>query len=283
MKLVDAIGREHSRVSAATPPRIVSLVPSLTELLCTLGLGPYLVGRTGFCVHPAGEVAAVVKVGGTKSVNITKMRALAPTHVIVNVDENEKPTVDILAQFIPNVIVTHPLSPLDNPALYRLLGGIFGAGSKAEELCAAFEVEYAQLMNLPRPAPKTVLYCIWKDPWMTVSRDTYIAEMLNLIGWTHWIGHEEPAPRYPAFEWSKPLLAAVDEILLSSEPFRFSGKHVAALARQTGKPVRLIDGELISWYGSRAIEGLRYLRRLAEEPAAMDIEQSRPARATSAG
>lgn len=265
MKLIDAVGHEHRTIASSPAPRIVSLVPSLTELLCDLGLAQRLVGRTGFCVHPAQTVRAIAKVGGTKDVNLGKIRALAPTHLIVNIDENEKPTVDALAEFIPHVIVTHPLAPRDNLALYRLLGGIFGAEEKARQLCAAFEREYAALAGLPARAPKTVLYCIWKDPWMTVSRDTYIAQMLALIGWRHWTSADpaESGRRYPEFDWSQPLADAIDEVLLSSEPYRFTEAHVDALERQIGRPVQLVDGEMLSWYGSRAIGGLRYLRELA--------------------
>ncbi|UUZ50195.1 helical backbone metal receptor [Massilia sp. B-10] len=114
----------------------MSLVPSITELLCDLGLAPQLVGRTGFCIHPAASVAAIAKVGGTKDVNLDKIRKLAPTHVVVNIDENTKPTADALAEFVPNVIVTHPLGPRDNLDLARLLGGIFCAEQQAEALCA---------------------------------------------------------------------------------------------------------------------------------------------------
>jgi ABC-type Fe3+-hydroxamate transport system substrate-binding protein len=262
MKLIDAIGREHHALDA--PPRIVSLVPSITELLCDLGLAQRLVGRTGFCVHPAEVVRAIPKVGGTKDVKLDKIRRLAPTHLIVNMDENEKPTVDALAQFIPHVIVTHPLAPTDNRALYRLLGGIFGAQEKAETLCAAFEQESAALADLPPRAPKTVLYCIWQDPWMTVSRDTYIARMLAQIGWQQWQADPVDAARYPKFIWSDDLVRAVDAVLLSSEPYRFTETHVDALERQIGKPVHLIDGEMMSWYGSRASAGLRYLRTISD-------------------
>lgn len=115
--------------------RIVSLVPSLTELVCALGLGERLVGRTGYCIHPIEALRSVPKVGGTKTVNLQKIRALAPTHLIVNVDENEKPTVDALREFIPHVIVTHPLVVEDNFVLYRRLGDVFGASAQAEVLC----------------------------------------------------------------------------------------------------------------------------------------------------
>ena len=258
MKLIDAAGVEHQ--AAEAQPRIVSLVPSVTELLCDLGLADRLVGRTGFCIHPAETVRAIAKVGGTKDVNIEKIRRLAPTHLVVNIDENEKPTVDALAAFVPNVIVTHPLAPRDNLALYRLLGGIFGAEDAAERLCGAFELEYAALAALPRQPPRRVLYCIWQDPWMTVSRHTYIAGMLALSGMQQWQAPDER--RYPVFSWSDALAQEIDEVLLSSEPYRFTDAHVAAIERQTGKPARLVDGEMMSWYGSRAIAGLRYLREL---------------------
>ncbi len=262
MMLIDAVGRQHRAVAPNAPPRIVSLVPSITELLCDLGLAPALVGRTGFCIHPAETVRAIAKVGGTKDVNVDKIRRLAPTHLIVNIDENEKPTVDALAQFIPQVIVTHPLAPRDNLALYRLLGGIFGAERAADALCAAFEQEYAALQAQPKSPAQTMLYCIWKDPWMTISRDTYIARMMAEIGWQCWVPPADAA-RYPRFEWSDRMVQAIDGVLLSSEPYRFTETHADALEKQIGKPVQLLDGEMMSWYGSRAVAGLRYLRQLA--------------------
>lgn len=258
----DALGSRHAVVDPATPPRIVSLVPSVTELVCDLGLSSYLVGRTGFCIHPAAQLKNVPKIGGTKDVNIEKIRQLRPTHLLVNIDENEKPTVDALAEFISHVIVTHPLRPLDNLELYRMVGGIFGATAQAEKLCAAFQLELDGLLAMPARASSRVLYCIWQDPWMTVARDTYIAQMLALKGWQQW----QPADvtvRYPCFTWSASLLSEIDQILLSSEPYRFTDAHADALEKQTGKPVMLVDGEMLSWYGSRAIEGLRYLRNLS--------------------
>lgn len=259
MTLQDALGRLHEPVASA--PRIVSLVPSITELLCDLGLAGALVGRTGFCIHPAEVVRHIPKIGGTKDVNIDKIRKLAPTHLIVNIDENEKPVVDALAAFIPHVIVTHPLAPRDNLALYCLLGAIFRVEGAAQRLCEAFEREYAALAARPKRSPQTMLYCIWKDPWMTVSPDTYIARMMAEIGWRCREVHPMDA-RYPQFEWSDELVRSVDGVLLSSEPYRFTDGHAAALEQRIGKPVRLVDGEMMSWYGSRAIAGLRYLRQL---------------------
>ena len=259
--LTDAIGQAHAVIDSAQTPRIVSLVPSVTELVCDLGLSSRLVGRTGFCIHPQSLLSGVPKIGGTKDVNIDKIRSLAPTHLIVNIDENEKPTVEALAQFIPHIIVTHPLAPEDNLDLYRLIGGIFNASDKAEQLCAAFTREYEATRVLAQSTPYRVLYCIWKDPWMTVSRDTYIARMLALVGWQQC--DIESDKRYPEFRWDAALVDSVDEILLSSEPYHFTDIHTNALENQLGKPVRLVDGERLSWYGSRAIAGLAYLRELS--------------------
>jgi ABC-type Fe3+-hydroxamate transport system substrate-binding protein len=257
--LIDALGQRHEPAPGA---RIVCLVPSITELLCELGLAPQLVGRTGFCIHPHDVVANIPKVGGTKDVNIQKIRKLAPTHVVVNIDENEKPTVEKLAEFVPHVVVTHPNTPRDNLQLARLMGGIFGVEEAAERWCAAFEEEYAALRALPPGPARTVLYCIWQDPWMTVSGDTYIASMLAELGWkVPQLGNGE---RYPRFEWSQTLVEGLDAVLLSTEPYRFTEEHADALEKQLGVPVFLVDGEMMSWYGSRALEGLRYLRKLRE-------------------
>ncbi|MBJ7311823.1 helical backbone metal receptor [Rugamonas sp. CCM 8940] len=258
MSFIDAIGTAHA---AAPQARIVSLVPSITELLCELGLAGQLLGRTGFCIHPAETVAAIPKVGGTKDVNVEKIRKLAPTHLVVNIDENEKPTVAALAEFVPHIVVTHPNTPFDNLALVRLMGGIFCAEPAAEAWCAAFAAEYAALQAAPRGPAQTMLYCIWQDPWMSVSADTYIANMLAQIGWrVPALG----AGRYPRFDWSPQLLEQIDGVLLSSEPYRFTEAHADALEKQIGKPVLLVDGEMLSWYGTRALQGLRYLRQLAQ-------------------
>jgi len=257
MTFIDSLGQQHM---ASPDARIVSLVPSITELLCELGLAPQLVGRTGFCIHPEDVVRAIPKVGGTKDVNIDKIGKLAPTHLVVNIDENEKPTVDRLAEFVPNIVVTHPLAPEDNIPLARLMGGIFCAQPRAHAWCAEFEAELKALRAAPKGPPQRVLYCIWQDPWMSISRDTYIARMLAEIGW---LIPELGGARYPRFEWNEALLSQIDQVLLSSEPYRFTEAHADALERQLGKPVQLVDGEMMSWYGSRALQGIRYLGGLA--------------------
>ncbi len=254
-------------------PRIVSLVPSITELLIDLGLHAHIVGRTGFCIHPAEAVRDIPKVGGTKDVNLEKIRRLAPTHVIVNVDENRLPDVEALREFVPQVVVTHPQAPQDNPTLYRQMAETFaqvpGMHERAETLCERFDAALAALQAQPF-APRRVLYLIWQDPWMTVARDTYISRMLALVNWhtePEVQGGEHGAARYPTIKFSEALLAQVDAVLLSTEPYRFGDHHADALERQLGKPVLLIDGEMTSWYGSRAIAGLEYLGRFAREAA----------------
>jgi ABC-type Fe3+-hydroxamate transport system substrate-binding protein len=162
--------------------RIVSLVPSITELLCDLGLSEQIVGRTGFCIHPWETVRTIPKVGGTKDLRFDRIRELEPTHVVVNVDENRKEDAEALAEFIPDVVVTHPLEPRDNLALYRQMGETFGAEAEAEKLCEEFEAAYALALE-NRGAERSVLYLIWRDPWMTIAPDTYISQTLSLFGW----------------------------------------------------------------------------------------------------
>ena len=240
------------------------MVPSITELLFDLGLGKQVVGRTGFCFHPKPAIKNVPKVGGTKDFDLEKIRALEPTHLIVNVDENPRARVEAAAQFIPNVIVTHPLSPLDNIDLYRLLGTIFARQSEADELAARFDRVYLNTVEATcHLASERVLYVIWKNPWMTISRDTYIARTLAAVGWNQIEAHSDA--RYPEVDIES-LLGSVDRVLLSSEPYAFRPRDVAeieSMATGGSRPaVSLIDGEMTSWYGSRAIAGMKYLAQL---------------------
>jgi ABC-type Fe3+-hydroxamate transport system substrate-binding protein len=241
-------------------PRIVCLVPSITELLCDLGLSEQVVGRTGFCIHPWEVVRQIPKVGGTKDVLMDRVRDLEPTHVVVNVDENLKEDAEALAEFVPNVVVTHPQEPRDNLALYRQMGETFGREAEAERLCERFEEAYGRASAAAGPE-RHVLYLIWRDPWMTVAPDTYIAQTLKLFGWRNFCnpeGDKSSEVRYPEVDLAD--FAGVDRVLLSSEPFHFKEHHVAEVAELVpGAEVSLIDGEMTSWYGSRAIAGLEYL------------------------
>jgi len=256
-------------------PRIASLVPSLTELLVALGLAEYIVARTGFCVHPAEVVARIAKVGGTKDVNLAKLRRLKPTHVLVNVDENRRETVEALrawpADERPQIVVTHPCAPADNLVLIDQLVAVFGAldgvAEHAAGLRAALAHELQETAALRAP-PQTVLYLIWRKPWMTIARDTYISRMLGAVRWQTLPaldGGSHGAARYPVLHGDEPWLAQVERILLSSEPYSF-GASDAAAAQALCPQARLhfVDGELVSWYGPRAAAGLRYLRELAQ-------------------
>ena len=252
-------------------------MPSLTELLFELGLGSQVVGRTTFCVHPVPAVEAVPRVGGTKKVRLDRLRALAPTHVLVNIDENRREDVDAIAEFIPHVVVTHPVEPRDNLDLYRLIGGIFNRPTEAAAMARAFEAELTVTRAAARHLPqRRALYLIWKEPWMTVSRPTYISKMLALVNW-HTVA-DHPDLRYPEIALETELLSKTDLVLLSSEPFPFKQHHADALRARLDRQfatqgaegartpkIALIDGEYTSWYGSRAVAGLGYLRGLAAE------------------
>jgi hypothetical protein len=269
-------------------PRIISLVPSITELLLDIGFGQYIVGRTGFCIHPAHAVKDIAKVGGTKNVNLAKIKQLRATHVIVNVDENELQTVNALREFVPHVIVTHPQAPRDNLALVDQILGEFATDSVAlgamttlaNELKRQINEGLARLEALAQHRQR-VLYLIWRDPWMTVARDTYISSMLDLIGWQTMPdarGGHSGAARYPALHGDEPWLRDVQRVLLSSEPYRFSEQHLQEVRQWLPQAsVQLVDGEMLSWYGSRSTKGLAYLAGLAESVGAADSEASSPA------
>jgi ABC-type Fe3+-hydroxamate transport system substrate-binding protein len=260
---VDWAGVAHA--PAGPTVRIASLVPSLTELLFALNLGAFVVARTGFCIHPR-EARRVPKVGGTKDPDLARLRELCPTHLIVNVDENRREVVDAARAFVPNVIVTHPNDPCDNPRLYALFGSIFGreaeAAAMADDFAAAMADADVAARRLPR---ERVLYVIWRKPWMTVSRATYVSATLARLGWDTLPAHSET--RYPELADDAPPWHDAQRILLSTEPFAFTRRDAQALAQRLRKPVELIDGEWTSWYGVRAIGGLRALTQLRAELA----------------
>jgi ABC-type Fe3+-hydroxamate transport system substrate-binding protein len=261
---VDALGREHQPYEGV--PRIVSLVPSLTELICDLGLADRLVGRTGFCVHPREVLRNVPKVGGTKDVKLDVVRKLAPTHLIADIDENRRDAVEAIMEFVPQVVVVHPQTVDDNLALYALLGGIFRRDAEAARLAAEFAAARQELAALTATLPReAVLYPIWREPWMTVRRDTYIAAMLGAAGWDTLPA--EATTRFPEFTWDAPWLAGISRVLLPSEPYAFTDRDMAEVGTLAQRPVTRIDGEMVSWYGSRAIAGLRYLAELRRQPA----------------
>tara|TARA_R110002096_G_scaffold5159_3_gene24090 strand:- start:3047 stop:3865 length:819 start_codon:yes stop_codon:yes gene_type:complete len=260
--VIDALGTRHPEAGADA--RIVSLVPSLTELLCELDLADQIVGRTGFCIHPKSTVRGIRKLGGTKDVDVAALRELAPTHVILNIDENRRELSEELAQFVEHIVVTHPLVPDDNVALYELFGALFRRREAAQDLVAKFRAARARLADIEDKPYQRVLYLIWRDPWMTVTRETYIAKMLELINWQT-LPATAPS-RYPEIELEA-YSGDVDRVLLSSEPYAFREKHLAEVRAHFAADVdvALVDGEMLSWYGSRAIAGLDYLATLCRD------------------
>ena len=147
--------------------------------------------------------------------------------------------------------------------MFELLGGLFAVPEAARRLAAELEAALAEAARLrAERSPENVLYLIWREPWMTVARDTYIAATLAEVGW-HTLpaveGGETGAARYPAFDWGAPWLAVVARVLLSTEPYRFRAEHLPEVERLAARPALLVDGEMVSWYGSRAAMGLRWL------------------------
>jgi len=261
---VDAAGLSHER--AGPNPRIVSLVPSITELLFDLGLADSVVGRTGFCIHPKEEVKSVPKVGGTKDVKIEQLLSLKPTHVIVNIDENTRDTYEELSKTVENVIVTHPILPTDNLDLYKLIGWIFNREKEADRFCMCLEQRLEILTRSnSKHEPQTVIYLIWREPWMTISTSTYIGKMLELVNWRLIETHSNK--RYPEIDEHLLCSEDADLILLSSEPYPFKEKHRKEIANLRGSEhgIHIVDGEMFSWYGSRALKALNYIERFSSK------------------
>jgi len=272
--VLEPSGSVHRGNTDESKPRIASLVPSLTETLVELGLGDRLVARTRYCIHPAERVAAVPVVGGTKDVDLDRLRALAPTHVVVNVDENRRDLVAALLAWSspPEILVTHPKEPLDNLALIDRFAAVFGAEEGVVQRCAFWRTALQAALSATQPegrATRRVLYLIWRRPWMTVARDTYLSRLLARVAWVTLPaveGGEAGAGRYPALRGDEAWLGDVDGVLLSSEPYPFAARHIdEAQALCPRARVRLVDGERLSWYGTRAVAGLGYLRALAAE------------------
>ncbi len=246
--------------------RIVSLVPSLTELLFALGLGEYGVGRTGFCIHPRDSVASIAKVGGTKTFDIEKIRSLSPTHLVVNKEENPRESVGQISEFVPNLVVTDPVTVQDNIALYRQFGEVFNVMPAAQQLIDQFESAHQRLLS-QKFAPLQLIYLIWRDPWMTVASDTFISQMLAQAGMTtipdtSARGRLPDNLRYPQISEQQMADLRPGAILLSTEPYRFRESHcelIRAIDGLDATPCRLIDGEMTSWFGPRAIKGVKYL------------------------
>lgn len=242
------------------PHRIVSLVPSQTELLFDLGLEEEVVGLTKFCVHPAGKKKEKTIVGGTKNFRFATIDQLQPDLIIGNKEENYQEGITQLAEKYP-VWMSDIKNLPDALLMIRQVGLITGRAKEAAHLVQEIEQELSALQ--PVSPTVEVAYLIWKNPYMSVGSGTFIQEMLERCGLHNIFGSKE---RYPAVTPADLALAAPQAILLSSEPYPFGEKHREEFkAICPGAVVKLVDGEMFSWYGSRLRHAPRYLRGLLEE------------------
>ncbi len=254
LTVADALGRV---ITLEKPPRrIVSLVPSQTELLAYLGLDKEVVGLTRFCVHPPAWKSNKCIVGGTKQVNMTRLRALKPDLILANKEENTQAIVKALDDVAP-VCVTDISTVAEALAMIRLIGQLTDRWPQAKILTQTLKASFA---GLPAFRPLQAVYLIWQNPYMTIGHDTFIHDVMQRAGLINGFGTHT---RYPELTEADLVTARPDVVLLSSEPYPFGEKHRLALeALLPGTPSYLVDGELFSWYGSRLLHTPPYLTRL---------------------
>ena len=242
------------------PKRIVCLCPSLTELVFRLGAEQLLVGITRYCIHPAEGVAEIEKVGGTKDPDLDRIRELEPDLVLLNREENRLEDAEILAEAGLTCHSSDPRTVAQAVATVRDLGEIVGRSSAAESLARSIEEADEKVVGTASQRdPVSFAYLIWRKPWMTANASTYIHDLLTRTGGKNVFASF--TERYPIVTEEALARANPDLILLSSEPFPFTQEHADELARSTGLDrdrFQLVDGELLSWHGSRTLEGLSY-------------------------
>ena len=241
------------------PSRIVSLVPSLTEALCAMGLEEQLVGVTKFCVHPAHIRGAKVVIGGTKNVRFDKIEALRPDIIIANKEEN---TLEIVAQLerLCPVFVTDVKNIEDNLRMLQTFGELFNRRSEAAIWCARITSAQNELSRIAENLePKKAAYVIWREPWMAAGSGTFIDSMMKLNRFINIFDQ----PRYPEFALESLALPDPEIILLSSEPFPFKDEHAFEIGRHTHHSrIIFVDGEMFSWFGTRPARAMHYFMQL---------------------
>lgn len=246
------------------PKRIVSLVPSQSELLVDMGLGDSIVGVTKFCVHPEDLRQKKEVIGGTKQVHIDKIRKLGPEIILCNKEENTFEMVEDLGEIAP-VHVSDVKSIDDSIELIREYGEIFAAREKASEIAGSIldlRNDFRKFV-LDKPVQR-VAYFIWKNPWMVVGKDTFIDHLLRLNNFENIFSAEKS--RYPEIALNKIEDKNLDHILLSTEPFPFKEKDKEDFKNLVRKEcIHIVDGEYFSWYGSRLVAAFDYFKKLHQE------------------
>ena len=248
-------------VTFTFPPRkIVSLVPSLTELLVDLGLKENLVGITKFCVHPLGLKNEKTIVGGTKTLDIQKIIDLKPDFVFANKEENLQAQIEELQGTLP-VWLSDIVAFDDALKMIQDIGDCCDKSLEAKELCNDILLKYEQLKPIFETnfQGKKVAYFIWRKPYMVAANETYIDEMLKKLGFCNIFSKKN---RYPIISAEEIANLEVDFIFLSSEPFPFKEKHIAEFEKICpNTTVKIVDGEMFSWYGSRMLKAADYFEK----------------------
>ncbi len=236
------------------PKRIISLVPSQTELLVDLGLEDRIVGVTKFCVHPRDLREKKTIVGGTKNYRFEVIDSLRPDLIIGNKEENDQEGIEILASMYP-VWMSDILTVEDSLKMILELGKVTDTLYKAEEIVKQLKMD----LNPAMPFKGTAFYLIWNEPIMVAGQDTFINEMLSIAGYKNLIS----TSRYPEVNIEDLQALDPDYLLLSSEPFPFKEKHLSHFKTLLPNArVRIVDGELFSWYGSRLLKAQFYFKSL---------------------
>ncbi len=255
---IDQLGKSISL--ASYPTRIISLVPSQTELLYDLGLNEEVIGITKFCTYPAAWHHVKEKIGGTKNLNIKKISDLNPDLVIANKEENQRDQIESIEAFCP--VWTSDVQTIpDAISMIGSLAALTDRSNRGSQIINAISTE--SNAHIITPTANRVVYLIWKDPWMTVGADTFINSMLEKYGLKNVFDGQN---RYPVISEQNIRDRNPDIILLSSEPFPFKAKHQIDLRKKFPQTrVLLADGSMFSWYGSRLIFAGNYIRRLISE------------------
>jgi iron complex transport system substrate-binding protein len=260
MKIIkDQLGREISLKS--TPKRIVSLVPSQTELLYDLALENEIVGITKFCVHPYQLKSTKKIVGGTKKVDFGKIKALEPDFILCNKEENTYDFLPELEKIAPTYF-SNVNSIQDSIDLILRLGSILNRRTESDNLAHKIEYKLSDFKNFIKEKPaRKVAYFIWSKPWMVAGNDTYINEMLKLNKFDNIYANMS---RYPKVEINKIRYEGdPDVIILSSEPFPFKDEHAMEIATYTNRSITVFgNGEFFSWHGSRLLLAFDYFKEL---------------------